>query len=197
MLLDAAERAGITPIAVRRLHTFAFLSNVLAPVWDAPVFDGRLLKRRDGPFYPALQRDLDRLIGQGLAFVVNFGYAINADGQWGLDCAFSLNQALAKDALDAIDRYPEERKMREFLWEVAYALSALSDSEFDRMSDEDPTYSDAGIAYGNVVDFAEWRDINFSANAARHFGTVSTDITRGEQVHLYVRHLHRRLNGDK
>ena len=33
MLLDGSERAGITPIRLHRLHTYAYLSNVLAPVW--------------------------------------------------------------------------------------------------------------------------------------------------------------------
>ena len=63
LLLDGSERAGLAPINVRRLHTYAYLSNVLAPVWNTRVFDGSLLKRRGGPFYPALQHDLDRLVG--------------------------------------------------------------------------------------------------------------------------------------
>ncbi len=60
VLLDAAEAAGLVPIKILRFHAFAYLSNVLAPVWDLSVFDGKGFKRRGGPFYPALQRDLIR-----------------------------------------------------------------------------------------------------------------------------------------
>src|SRR2546422_4375809 len=60
-LLHAAEGAGLVPLRITRLHSFAYLSNVLAPVWDMAALDGKILKRRGGPFYPNMQRDLDRL----------------------------------------------------------------------------------------------------------------------------------------
>ena len=85
MLLDGAERAGIAPIRLRHLHTYAYLSNVLAPVWNTRVFDGRLLKRRGGPFYPSLQHDLDRLVGLGLVIITNLGHIIDEDNQCRLE----------------------------------------------------------------------------------------------------------------
>src|ERR1700687_2575811 len=69
VLLSAAERAGLVPLRILRLHSFAYLSNVLAPVWDMPALDGKVLKRHGGPFYPALQRDLDRLVGMGRVLI--------------------------------------------------------------------------------------------------------------------------------
>ena len=54
LLLDGSERAGIAPIRLRLLHTYAYLSNVLAPVWNASILDGRLLKMRGGPFLPPI-----------------------------------------------------------------------------------------------------------------------------------------------
>ena len=197
MLLDAAEGAGIAPIELRALHTFAFLSNVLAPVWNTQVFDGRLLKRRGGPFYPALQRDLDRLVGLGMASITNLGHLLDEEGRWRLSGAFSLNRELSADALDVMDALPQQRRLRSFLQEVAYAMSALSDSELDRLPEEDPTYSDNTVSYGNVVDFGDWRSLNYSANAARHFSTFAQQATQGELLHLYVRHLHRRLSGER
>lgn len=55
LLLDAAEKTGLTPLPILQLHTLAFLANILAPVWDFEPIDGKLLKRRGGPFYPRLQ----------------------------------------------------------------------------------------------------------------------------------------------
>ena len=64
-LLDSATEAGLAPIGIIPFHAFAYLANVLAPVWDMPAMDGKILKRLGGPFYPVLQRDLDRLVGRG------------------------------------------------------------------------------------------------------------------------------------
>ena len=196
MLLDGSERAGIAPIRLHRLHLYAYLSNVLAPVWNSRVFDGRILKRRGGPFYPTLQNDLDRLVGLGLVLITDLGHIIDKDGQWRLDGAFSLNHDLAGNALKVMDRFPQQLEMRTFFLEVAYAVSALSDSEFDVLPSEDPTYSDSGVGYENVVDFAEWRQLNYSANVTRHFASVSEQATPGELLHLYVRHLRRRISGE-
>ena len=195
MLLDAAEQAGIAPISVRRLHTYAFLSNVLAPVWNTPEFDGRLLKRRGGPFYPAVQRDLDQLVGRGLAQINGLTHVQDEDNRWRLEGVFSLNYGLATEALEVIRLFPQHREIHSFLQEVAYAVSALSDSEFDRLAEADAAYSDAAISYENIVDFAEWRELNYSTNAARHFSSLSDRATPAELLHLYVRHLRWRLSG--
>ena len=197
MLLEGSERAGIAPMRLRRLHTYAYLSNVLAPVWNTLVFDGRLLKRRGGPFYPALQHDLDRLVGLGLVHITGLGHIMDEDGRWRLDGAFSLNHDLAGNVLEVIRAFPQELEIRSFLLEVAYAVSALTDSQFDHLPSEDPTYSDSMISYGNVVDFGEWRKLNYSANAARHFTSLSGQMTPGELLHLYVRHLRRRISGEQ
>lgn len=194
MLLDGSERAGIAPMRVSHLHTYAYLSNVLAPVWDETIFDGRLLKRRSGPFYPELQHDLDRLVGRGLVSISDLAHVIDQDGQWRLEGAFSLNYELARNVLDAIVQFPQETAVSRFLLELAYALSALTEEELDALATEDPTYSDEIVVVGNVVDFLERGDRNYSANAARYFRTVSDHVTPGDLLHLYVRHLRRRLN---
>ena len=197
VLLDGSEQAGISPIRLNRLHTYAYLSNVLAPVWQAEVFDGRILKRLGGPFYPALQHELDRMVGLGLVIISDLSHFQDAGGQWRLDGSFSINHQLADDLLGVISSFPQEVTVRSFLLEVAYALSALTDEEIARLSSEDPTYSDVNVGYENVLDFAEWRELNYSANAARHFSTVLERAGPGELLHLFVRHLHRRMGGER
>ena len=195
MLLNGAERAGIVPIRLHHLHIYAYLSNVLAPVWESRVFEGHLLKRRAGPFYPALQHDLDQLIGRGMVLIREVRHYEDVDRQWRLDGALSLNHELSDGVLEAIDTFARLREIQSFLQEIAYAVSSLSDSEFDVVPGKDPTYSDSSFAYDNVVEFSKWSDLNYSVNAARNFKSLSESVTPGELLHLFVRHLHRRING--
>ncbi len=200
VLLDAAEAAGLVPLKIIHLHAFAYLSNVLAPVWDMPALDGKLLKRRGGPFYPALQRDLDRLVGMGVVVITGLGHVCDDDGRWRLEGAYRLNRALARDVLAQLATYDDERRFVAFVQELAYALSALSDEDLDLAVSEDATYSDPLVSVGNVVDFEEWRRTNYSANAARYFDRLipgGASATPGEKLHLYVRHLHRRIHGER
>lgn len=198
MLLNAAEAAGLVPLRILRLHTFAYLSNVLAPVWDMPVLNGRVLKRRGGPFYPDLQQDLDRLVGKGVVTISNVSHVQDESKRWRLEGAYRLNREFADPILDALGSFPEERKLGTFIVELGYALSALSDEELDRAVSEDATYSDPMVSIDNVIDFADWRERNYSANAAEKFDRVipGGNATPGEKLHLYVRHLRRRINGE-
>lgn len=199
MLLDAAEGAGLVPLKILRLHSFAYLSNVLAPVWDMPVLDGKVLKRRGGPFYPDLQRDLDRLVGQGVAVISGIGHVQDDSKRWRLEGSYRLNRKFADPILTALRHFPDELRISTFISELGFALSALSDAELDLAVGEDATYSDPMITVDNVIDFADWRDRNFSANAAEKFDRVipGGNATPGEKLHLYVRHLHRRINGGR
>lgn len=198
MLLDAAEAAGLVPLRILRLHTFAYLSNVLAPVWDMPVLNGRVLKRRGGPFYPDLQHDLDRLVGKGVVTISDVSHVQDESKRWRLEGAYRLNRKFADPILEALDNFPEERRLGSFIVELGYALSALSDEELDRAVSEDATYSDPMVSVDNVIDFADWRGRNYSANAAEKFDLVipGGNATPGEKLHLYVRHLRRRINGE-
>jgi hypothetical protein len=196
LLVDAAEKALLAPLSISMLHMMAYLTNVLAPVWDMPVLDGKLMKKGDGPFYPALQADADSMVGRGLLVQSELDYVLNADQQWRLQGCYALNHDLADVILDCLREFPEERVMESFCNEVVYSLSALAPDEFRTLSAEDATYGDPQIDYGNVVDFAEWRDHNYASSAAERLGELlpsGSGTTAGEKIHTYVRHLGRRL----
>lgn len=200
VLLGAAEGAGLAPIKILRLHSFAYLSNVLAPVWELSALDGKILKRRGGPFYPSLQRDLDRLVGMGLVNISGLDHVRDEDKRWRLEGSYCLNHKFSDPVLRQLEIYDEERDLISFVRELAYALSALSDGDFDLAVSEDATYSDPMVSFGNIVDFDEWRKINYSANAAEKFEDlipIGSQATPGEKLHLYVRHLHRRIHGGR
>jgi hypothetical protein len=196
-LLHVTEAAGLAPLPLLRLHTVAFLSNVLAPVWEMPIMDGKILKRRGGPFYPSLQRDLDHLVGTGLVLISNLNIVLNEQNQWQLEGAFRLNHLFSNRVLDTICTFESEVHILGFLQELAYAFSALGDSEMDLATVEDATYGDPLVDFENVIDFAEWQRKNYSANAAERFENLLPGGSRpsaAEKIHLYVRHLKARLN---
>lgn len=196
LLLDAAENAGLTPLPILHLHTFAYMSNVLSPVWDMPVLEGKVLKRRGSPFYPVLQHDLDRLVGMGVVLAANITHVLDEDERWRLEGSYSLHHQFADRILQTIKAFDIELRNTDFIQELVYALSALSTDDLGRATTEDATYADPVVDFGNVVDFAEWEHENFSANAALNFEHLlpgETAATWGEMLHLYVHHLYRRL----
>jgi hypothetical protein len=196
LLLDAAESAGLTPLPIIHLHTFAYMSNVLSPVWDVPVIEGKVLKRRGSPFYASLQHDLDRLVGMGVVLVSSISHVLDGDQQWRLEGSYCLHRTFADRILQRIKAFEDECKLINFIQELAYALSALSDEDIGRATTEDATYADPIIDVGNVVDFAEWENINYSANAAQYFEWLLPSggrATQGEMLHLYIHHLYGRL----
>jgi len=185
LLLDAAERAGLTPIRVVRFHAFAYLANVLAPVWDMSPLDGRVLK------------DLDKLVGAGMVAVTEVGHVQNSDGSWQLEATYTLNRQLAEPAVELLSTFDDERQLRAFIRELAYALSALSDHDLDTAATQDAAYSDPLVSVGNVLDFGEWSQDNSSVNAALSFDSVNPEgspTTAAEKLHLYAQALLRRLS---
>jgi hypothetical protein len=199
-LLDTAEKAGLTPLPINRLHKLAYFSNVLAPVWDMLALDGKVLKRQGGPFYPSLQRDLDLLVGTGVVVVSGVGHVLDEEKQWKLDGFYRLNRDLADRILTHVRSFEDERRLLGFLQELAFALAALSDVDLNKVLVEDATYSDPMIDFGNIVDFAEWQQKNYTASAARYFEWLLPEGSRAtpsEQLHLYVRHLHSRMHGQR
>ena len=195
LLLSAAREAGLTPLYVAAVHSLAFLANVLSPVWDIASMDGKVLKRRAGPFYPDLQHDLDRLVGLGLVEIFAVRYVKDGD-RWRLDASFSLKEPQSTRALDAIRAYADEHAVDEFLGELCLALSGYPKPLLNLVALQDATYADQMVAPGSVLDFAEWQARNYSAQAARtfdRFAPASVRLTPAEEVHLYLRHLQSRL----
>ena len=196
-LLNAAESAGLAPIKLQWLHAFAYLSNVLAPVWDLPVLDHTVLKRLGGPFYPELQRDLDCLVGTGIAKVSGIGYVRDLSNRWRLDGSYRLNRRFADPILAALDEFETERLQNIFVLELGYALAALSDEDIDNAVSEDATYSNPLVALDNVIEFESNGAENYTVNVALSFDSVISGVSAspGEKLHLYLRHLHRRIHG--
>ena len=195
LLLDACEAADLTPVPIARLHALAFLANVLAPIWSVASFDGKILKRRGGPFYPELQRQLDRLVGLCLVEVSNVRH-FEDDGQWRLDGSFSLNAPRSRQIIELASNFSEERDAIVFLRRLAFAASRLR-TPLEELVLFDATWSDKRTGVGDVIDFSEWKAANYSAFAADTFGELGPEgptIGRGDKLPLYMRYLERKAH---
>ncbi len=209
LLLDAAERAAITPISSARLHALAYLADVLSPVWDLPAFDGKILRIEGGPHYPDLQEELDHLVVLGLVEISNLAYigrgenGARIEGEYGLNFVSShLNKLLgslgAVDYEMAIDE--DDYRVHSFLIELAGALATLPNHEIDRATSEDVTYRSAGFSE-NIIDFAAWTSDPWADNPTwrtadrfKQFLPEEALLTDGEKLYLYANYLGRIVN---
>lgn len=209
LLLDAVERAGITPIASARLHAFAYLADVLSPVWNLIPFDGKIYKSEGEPHYPDLQVELDRMVALGLLLISDLRYVERGDAGARIDGYYSLNfsstqlpsllRALgAEEPNQAID--PSDVNVHAFLVELAGALATLPDDQIDVAAGVDATF---GVAenLNNVIDFAEWVEDKWQANSSwraaerfREFLPENTNLSPGEKLYLYANYLGRAIH---
>lgn len=209
-LLDVAERVGIAPLRSGRLHAFAYLADVLSPVWDLPAFDGKVLKIEGGPHYPILQRELDRLVPMGIVEITNISYIPRPEGGARIDGFYALN--LKFPNLDAIllalgSRGSEhaldsrDAEVYGFLLELAGALAKVPDDEIDRAATLDATYADNRIDLLNVIDFGDWtteaQTDNLSLRTVSEFHKFlprGALLQSGEKLYLYASFLGRRVD---
>jgi hypothetical protein len=199
-ILDACRFAGLSPTSIATVHTMAYLADALAPVWDLPILDGQILKRRRHPFFPALQRDLDLLVGDGVVQVSRVRYLPNEDGGgWRLDAYYSLDADFSERILSTVRSFQFQAKKLQFIREVVYAASGLGDDGLDNLGELDAAYSNPLVDIGSVLDLETDHNSghkNASASVALRFAKLtpdSSELTNSELVHLYVRHLYTRM----
>ena len=209
MLLEGAEHAGIAPLRCSQLHAFAYLADVLSPVWDLIPFDGKIYKSKGAPHYPDLQDDLDHLVVVGLVqirnrrFVSRGEHGARTTGSYALNFASErlpiiLAKIGARDPKDALD--PSDQAFHEFLVELARALATVPNDEIELAASQDATYRSTEQLH-SVVDFAEWTADHRLANRSwrvaerfRAFLPASSHLSPGEKLYLYATYLGRVLH---
>ncbi len=191
LLLDAAERAGVAPLSVRRLHRLVYLANAMAPVYDLLTPDGYILKYKRGPFFPAVQWDIDRLGAQGLARVANLRRAEDELGWW-FDADYTLTRR-GMLAVDTAKGLTEMAAKSSFLREVVKAFAAIELTE-----DERDASLLGDVAYARAdnqapIDFrtASENLTSLAATAIAGRGYDGHQVNRRAEVHLYFRYLER------
>lgn len=196
-MLAALERVGGTPIDTRSLHAFAFFANVLSPLWDLHPLEGSVLKETGAPYFPALQRQLDCLVGDGFVDVVTLARG----DAGGLYATFRLAHNRAGPLLHIVRMLPDEASAEDFLTELADAFIEIRPDRRDDAATADAAYSDPAVAEGRIVDFAEWVSPtlgNAAWNTAQQFQRyVPSGVTlnRAEKLVMYMRLMKRRAHG--
>ncbi len=208
LLLDAAEQVGIAPLPSVRLHAFAYLADVLSPVWNLVPFDGKVYKSDGGPRYPDLQDEVDSLVVLGLVQARDLSYELRGDGarivgSYGLNFDSSHLESIvralgARSSDEAID--PADHDLHAYLVELAGALATLPDDEIESASQVDLTYQ-ARARLHNVVDFAEWVDDQWMSNPSwrvaerfQEFLPSESKMVSGEKLYLYAAYLGRAMH---
>jgi hypothetical protein len=209
LLLDAAERAGVAPLDAIRFHAFAYLADVLSPVWDLPAFDKVVLKSAGGPFYRDLQREIDTLVVMGLVEVSNLRYIERPNGGARLDAKYALrfesehlekllSSLGARERSNALDA--KDFELHGFLVELATALARLPEDEIDRAASADVTYSDPRVAPDNLIEFSSMNSkvtSNLSVATAERFNSFlpkGVRLSPGEKIYLYAAYLGKRIH---
>jgi hypothetical protein len=162
-LLSGVEEAGCSPINMGRFNILAYISNAVSQCYGVTPLNPTILKEKDGPLYPKLLWDLDRLVGVGFVRVSdvvvdninkvrNVSYSITQQGLDYENCCRSL--------------YPNLMEIGNSLRSAALAFARnytkLSTKSLNSLDGNyaNPIYSD-----GQVIDFGDWIKNNSTANS--------------------------------
>ena len=200
MLLDAVDYAVLAPISVQRIHTLAFLADVLSPIFHLLPMSGKILKRRSFPYFPDLQWEIDRLIGLDLITPFELAPVVEESKAY-VTFSLALQRPRSSPILDVVYSQDDFCVLRDYFRELAGALSNIQDEELDAVTKLDVTW-DSGHA-GTVIDYAEWRAQNYSTLGADRieelavhaFGNGKSRLSPTAKVNLYVKYLTRVASG--
>lgn len=197
-LLAGARRAATTPVDVSQLHALAYFADALSPVWDLGIVAPQLLKRVAGPFSPALQADVDGLVGQGVVVASGVQHVQDPDSGWRLQAAYRLNWDFASRILDQARSFARWDREVRFVEEVVLAFSTLDQDRLLAALAADASYGDIEVSAGRLLDIARDEEHpNLTARVAlrfRHLLEPQVQLMPPEMVHLYVRELDRRIS---
>src|SRR5271163_530392 len=118
-----------------------------------------------GPYFPDLQWEIDRMIGLGLVVPSELLPVVDAKTAH-IEPLLSLEHDRSAALLGLVHEDPQFRSLRDFLRELAGALSNIEETDLDAATRSDVTW-EAGHR-GAVIDYAEWRANNFSTMSAEH-----------------------------
>jgi hypothetical protein len=198
-ILLGARQAGVAPLPAKQLHTVAYFADALSPVWGLQILDSQLLKTRAGPFSPALQEDLDLLVGQGVVTASNVTHTRDDDGAWRLSAEYHLNSQFADRIIARALEFARFGSEFVYVREVVYATSRFDASSIGDAASSDAAYGNELIDFGGLVDIETFREqVNQTSRVAKRFGELmrseaEVTLAPSELIHLYVRALQERV----
>lgn len=190
-LCDSAERAGLAPIRSDILHELAFFADSLAPVYDLPVPDGKILKFKRGPFYPDLQWHIDRLAVSSLLEISNVNRHRDDLGWW-VTAHYEITSLGIRLINRATDALPHLGRNAAFLVEVATAFASLHPAGRRSAALVDANFGNPHAHLESIIDYGEWESRNYSVATTLFFDEVvppGIKLRSHERLHLYFRYL--------
>jgi hypothetical protein len=196
-ILQACHDAGLTSVPLPVIHTIAYFTDALAPIWNIPLIEGQVLKKRRIPANPELQAEIDRLVGQAVILASRVRH-VYSDGTWSLDAEYSLNRVFGDRIIAAISGDNVSLRELHFVREVVLALAGLGVPGISMAAQADASYSDPNIDFGEMIDFLGSGKLTRTTQVAKRFNELLDDdrgLSEAEITHLYVRHLYSSLRG--
>ena len=155
---------GVAPLATAQLHVVLYLANTLAQLFNVMRVRGRVLKRGAYPFYPDVQRELDRMAFNGVLAIesVDFGPRGHLSAHYGLgpDGPAICQSLLAHSA--------EAQRTARLFRELISACFGRFLGTSTAIGPIDANYGSSDVLEGEVVDFSEWTDENKNLEVARY-----------------------------
>ncbi|HEF4772327.1 MULTISPECIES: hypothetical protein [Burkholderia] len=163
LCIAEASRMGLTPMATPQLHVVLYLANTLADLFDVTRVRGRVLKHGPFPFFPDVQREIDRLAFAGVLSIerVDFGSKNR------LTAHYSLGATGRQIYSNLLNHAEAKRTARLFRELVSACFGRFLANRAD-IGPIDANYGNATVIDGEVVDFAEWTDENKNIEVAHH-----------------------------
>lgn len=198
-LLEAAERGALTPIEVRKLHAFAYLADVLSPIWHLEPFEARLAKTGRSPYFPDLQYEIDILVAMGLVEVTSLKYIRNPRDEVSFTARFALRyESKHLDAIfAALTEDADNTNTREYLVQLANALATLGDQDIEAAATEDATYSDPRTSTQDYIELSEAvEESSRTQTAIATFDKLfpETHLPPPRRLFMYAHYLGRKVN---
>lgn len=188
-LMGAAQKAGLLPISKTLFHRVVYLSNCLAPLFEATPTAATIVKYKRGPFYPKIQWYLDRLAVLGVIKLRDLKYVIDTHGVW-MEATY-LTNGTTRHVIETCTQINYGRQLEEYLTEMIFAVGSISKRSWERAALHDSTYAEPGRSEGAFIDFADPSN-NLSIQTARAFQSVMPRgliVTPKEEMYLYLRFL--------
>jgi hypothetical protein len=192
LCISESQRMGLAPVTTAQLHVILYLANTLADLYGVTRVRGRVLKRGKYPFFPDVQREVDRLAFAGVLTIerVEFGEKGHLAAHYTLgELGAQINQAIVSHSAEA-------QRTAQLLRELVCACFGRFLYERADIGGIDANYGDALVLDGEVVDFSEWSTDNKNMGLARllidRLRALRPDIQR-DGVRLYCDYLDKAL----
>lgn len=192
MCIAEADLMGLTPVTTPQLHVILYLANTLADLFGVMRVRGRVLKRGAHPFFPDVQREVDRLAFAGVLKIEHVDFGPKGH----LSAHYTLGPIGADISRALVSHSPEAGRTAHLMRELACACFGRFLATTSSIGRIDANYGDAKVLEGEVVDFSEWTSENKNMEVARHLidrlRALRPEVQR-DGVRLYCDYLDKAL----